>query len=62
MKLGNKKKYSSTLLESAADGLLRPLPVVVPIKMTVFRGSEVSWEFIQIPANSPLLYSNSSFC
>ena len=60
-KLATNEKYSPSLLERIIDGVLRPLPARVSIKMTDFRGGKMSWEFVRIPVVSPLPDGNPPF-
>ena len=53
-KLATYDKYSQSLLERMINGVLRPLPARVSIKMTDLRGGKMSWEFVRIPVASPL--------
>ena len=47
-------KSSPSLLERVIDGVLRPLPARLSIKMTDFRGGKISWEFVRVPVASSL--------
>jgi len=53
-KLTTYDKSSPSLLERVIDGVLRPLPARVSIKMTNLRGGKISWEFVRVPVVSPL--------
>ena len=54
-------KSSPSLLERVIDGVLRPLPARLSIKMTGLRGGKMSWEFVRIPVVSPLPDGNPPF-
>ena len=53
-KLTTYDKSSPSLLERIIDGVLRPLPARVSIKMTDLRGGKISWEFVRVPVGSSL--------
>ena len=53
-KLATNEKYSPSLFERIIDGVLRPLPARLSVKMTDLRGGKMSWEFVRIPVVSPL--------
>ena len=52
------QKDPRNLIERAIDGLLLLLPATASLKLSDTRGGKVSWEFVRIPAVSPLPNGN----
>ena len=56
--MATNEKDPRNLTERAIDGLLHPLPTTVSLKLCDTRGGKMSWEFVHIPAVSPLPNGN----
>ena len=56
--MATNEKDPRNLIERAIDGLLLLLPATASLKLSDTRGGRMSWEFVRIPAVSPLPNGN----